>query len=109
MGMQCGFVLSKAKVAIAFSIYDLDGDGAITVRDAVLLAREVDRLSSVSEHKPNRFLEELCEEMRWLYGFVADQTDTGHAQGASIDLWMFSQVRRRPVVSELFLNHLEIL
>eukprot|EP00931_Biecheleriopsis_adriatica_P019967 TRINITY_DN13465_c0_g1_i1.p1 TRINITY_DN13465_c0_g1~~TRINITY_DN13465_c0_g1_i1.p1 ORF type:complete len:1234 (+),score=274.20 TRINITY_DN13465_c0_g1_i1:132-3833(+) len=101
-----GWEQSQARVALAFELYDLDGDGILSVQDAVGLSREVDRLKQMygdeSEQKP------VCEEMRWLYGLVANTTD-GTGQGSTLDLHAFKQVRPDPLLTKELMQRLNIL
>ncbi|CAE8604776.1 unnamed protein product, partial [Polarella glacialis] len=72
--------------ALAFNIYDLDGDGIISMSDAVSLSKEESRLALMygddAQSKP------VCQEMRWLYGIIANTMDSN---GAGLDLHMFQQ------------------
>lgn len=76
------------RVALAFSLYDFDGDGVISIQDAIALAQEVDRLHSM--YGDQSLNNPICIEMRWLYGLVASTDSAG-----TLDLPVFKQALQR--------------
>jgi len=121
------------RVTLAFQLYDLDGDGVIAVEDAMNLVREEERLvegfareeafkekikeghvpaqrkHSEDRHDSEENLPELCEEMKWLYNFVADGSNDVAHTNRILDVWLFQQVRPRPVVVDVLLRQLQLL
>lgn len=88
----------QQRVAISFALYDVDGDGVITILDAVHLAGEVERLAGVLGHPPEGPSTPICEEMRMLYGKVADSTDLCGGQMLTLDLFFFNQLCPHPMI-----------
>jgi len=98
------------KVAFAFELYDLDGDGVIAVDDALELVREVERLAGGSTESIIGTLEPLCEEMRWIYNLVADRTnDTSNDHNTIVDVFLLKQVRPQLSVVTVLMRQLELL
>mmetsp|Transcript_25054 Transcript_25054/g.72070 ORF Transcript_25054/g.72070 Transcript_25054/m.72070 type:complete len:1187 (+) Transcript_25054:37-3597(+) len=95
--------------AFGFMLYDLDGDGSIGVQDAVGLSREVDRLTAVLGQSMEPTALALCEEMRELYGRIADETDSCDLRGVQLDPFRFSQLKSKPVIVDAIRTCLETL
>lgn len=93
------------RVGLAFLLYDLDGDGYIDVQDGVDLSHEVDRLTMMGDECAS---EPVCEEMRWLYGLVANTTSASGAD-AKLDLHLFKQLRPQPMISRELMKNLDIM
>merc|ERR1712232_445555 len=52
----------------------------------------------------------LCEELRWLFGKVADNTGTtGDVGGSDLDLWTFRRERPQPIIVDSLLRQLQVL
>lgn len=102
------------KVALAFTLYDLDGDGVIGTEDAGRLAQEVERLEAVpAKPEPEAGVADLCEEMRFIYGLIADRMSANQVFGGGgsliLDLWMFHQMKPHPVLADVLLERLNRL
>jgi len=93
------------RVHLAFDLYDLDGDSTISLPDAVALAFEVDRLSRVAGEQ-HEGLRAILDEMRLLYGLVADQSETSSTK---VDFWMFKQVLPQPAIASMLFSRLDHL
>jgi len=94
---------------LGFTMYDLDADGAIGVQDAISLAREVDRLSAVMGPSITPRASAICEEMRRLYGKIADETDTCDDRGVQFDTFRFNQLMPRCVIIDAIRGCIEDL
>lgn len=105
----CAWERSQQRVLFSFLVYDLDGDGLISIQDAVTMAGEVERLAGVLGHPPEGPSEPVCEEMRFLYGKVADATDPCGGDVLRLDLFLFNQIRHSPIVYELVQGALQEL
>mmetsp|Transcript_81307 Transcript_81307/g.143443 ORF Transcript_81307/g.143443 Transcript_81307/m.143443 type:complete len:1377 (-) Transcript_81307:92-4222(-) len=104
------------RIELAFNLYDLDGDGFLSVQDAVGLSREVDRLTQMfptmfdeDENKQSPNLKPICEEMRWLYGLVANTTDGTGVSTSNLDVHRFKQLRPEPELGQELEKRLNIL
>eukprot|EP00930_Biecheleria_cincta_P029450 TRINITY_DN20498_c0_g1_i1.p1 TRINITY_DN20498_c0_g1~~TRINITY_DN20498_c0_g1_i1.p1 ORF type:complete len:1320 (+),score=255.60 TRINITY_DN20498_c0_g1_i1:391-4350(+) len=91
------------RVSLAFLLYDLDGDGYIDVQDGVDLSMEVDRLTMMGDECAS---EPVCEEMRWLYGLVANTTSASGSD-AKLDLHLFKQLRPQPAITQELMKNLD--
>jgi len=99
----------QQRSSLSFAMYDLDGDGVISVQDAVHMAGEVERLAGVLGHPAEGPSLPICEEMRLLYGKVADSTDTCSNKGSTLDLFLFNQVLTHPVIHDTLREGLECI
>ena len=50
----------------------------------------------------------MCEEMRWLYGLIANAADGGK-NGGRLDLQVFKQLRPTPSIMQAMLKCLDAL
>eukprot|EP00913_Durusdinium_trenchii_P003647 g3374.t1 len=64
----------QERIHLTFSLYDLDGDGMLSLADAISLSTEVVRLEKIYGEESAAI--PVCEEMRWLYGFIANAAET---------------------------------
>jgi Ca2+-binding EF-hand superfamily protein len=99
------------KTEIAFKLYDIDGDGVISVEDALNLVREEGALSELAQQLPQDSLgTSLFHEMNWVYNSVADSTNDVEADKNKIhDFWWFKQVRPEPSIINVVLKRLKAL
>lgn len=97
---------SQQRVALSFQVYDLDGDGIVSIRDAVILAGEVERLAGILGHPPEGPSTPICEEMRLLYGKVAETTDLTSGQTVLLDAFCFKGMQPKPVMYDSLLEGL---
>eukprot|EP00435_Cladocopium_sp_Y103_P072765 s13_g41.t1 len=63
----------QERLNLTFTLYDLDGDGMLSLADAISLSSEVVRLEKIYGKESNSI--GVCEEMRWLYGLIANAAD----------------------------------
>lgn len=83
----------QERLNLTFTLYDLDGDGMLSLADAISLSSEVVRLEKIYGEDSNSI--GVCEEMRWLYGLIANAADGGR-DGGRLDLQVFKQLRPDP-------------
>lgn len=85
----------QERLNLTFTLYDLDGDGMLSLADAISLSSEVVRLEKIYGEDSNSIA--VCEEMRWLYGLIANAADGGR-DGGRLDLQVFKQLRPDPAL-----------
>lgn len=102
-----GWWAKHKRDTLAFSLYDFDNDGVIGVADAHVLTTEVERLVNMTGSLQEAEARPLCTEMMWLYGFVADMTDSDDSHKRILDSFMFSQLRENPVVVDTLMQGLD--
>lgn len=66
-----------------------------SLADAISLSSEVVRLEKIYGEDSNSIA--VCEEMRWLYGLIANAADGGR-DGGRLDLQVFKQLRPDPAL-----------
>jgi len=95
--------------AMAFALYDFDGDGEVGVNDALCIADEDDRLERIRSQMTmdSGKNSPVCGELRWLYGLVADNTDSYTGDKVKLDYFAFRQIRPTPVVTAELCKGLE--
>ncbi|CAK9019228.1 unnamed protein product [Durusdinium trenchii] len=96
----------QERIHLTFSLYDLDGDGMLSLADAISLSTEVVRLEKIYGEESAAI--PVCEEMRWLYGFIANAADGGR-DGGKLDLQVFKQLRPEPSIMQAMLERLDEL
>lgn len=97
-----GWELEREHLRLSFALYDFDGDGVISMQDAVAMAREVDRLQPQPELEQHN---EICEEMRFLYVGVAS-ADQGRSRDLQLDDFNFQQVCPSPKLAKVLVANL---
>jgi len=95
------------KMEFAFSLYDFDGDGLISVDDAVEIRRELQRLADLKRCKIEELQAPLCVEMRWLYDFVLEESWLNSYPG--LELGTFRQMTPNPVIFSALQENLDVL
>lgn len=99
-----GKTSSAQRVMLAFGLYDLDGDGVITMHDAIGLAQEVEQIRVALGDVTEGPFYPICEEMRWLCLTVANLLE-----GNGVDSYVFKQLLPEPVIASYLLPRLEKL
>jgi len=111
---------------LAFQLYDLDGDGTISIDDALNLIREeefllehVRRPVEDARQVPVKARDEgnedqrgarLCEELKWVYTWVAaGSDDVRSAKHKALDMWRFHQELPNPEIIRVLLESLMVL
>jgi len=96
----------QERIHLTFALYDLDGDGMLSLADAISLSREVERLELIYGKESSAM--PVCEEMRWLYGLIANAADGGH-DGGRLDLQVFKQLRPNPSLTQVMLSCMDAM
>jgi len=96
----------QERLNLTFTLYDLDGDGMLSLADAISLSSEVVRLEKIYGEESSSI--HVCEEMRWLYGLIANAADGGR-DGGRLDLQVFKQLRPDPSIMQAMLKCLDNL
>lgn len=96
----------QERIHLTFALYDLDGDGMLSLADAISLSREVERLELIYGKESSAM--PVCEEMRWLYGLIANAADGGH-DGGQLDLQVFKQLRPNPSLTQVMLSCMDAM
>jgi len=95
------------KMEFAFSLYDIDGDGLISVDDAVEIRRELQRLADLKRCKIEELQAPLCMEMRWLYDYILEESWLNNLKG--LTLGAFRQMHPNPVIFNTLIENLDQL